>query len=63
MNDKHYPPHELINLLNVVALLKDLPELGLYRGQVRTIVEEYEPSFFEIEFSDFTGLAYAIETW
>ena len=51
-----------MKLLDVVALLEDLPELGLYRGQVGTIVEEYEPGGFEIEFSDFTGRAYAIET-
>jgi hypothetical protein len=48
--------------LDVVALLKDLPELKLYRGQVGTIVEEYEPGIFEVEFSDTRGHAYAIET-
>lgn len=48
--------------LDVVALLKDLPQLNLYRGQVGTIVEEYEPGVFEVEFSDTTGRAYAIET-
>ena len=51
-----------MKLLDVVALLEDLPQLGLYRGQVGTIVEEYEPGVFEIEFSDTTGRAYAIET-
>ena len=51
-----------MKLLDVVALLEDLPELGLYRGQVGTIVEEYEPNIFEVEFSDTTGRAYAIET-
>jgi Domain of unknown function (DUF4926) len=51
-----------MKLLDVVALLEDLPELGLYRGQVGTIVEQYEPGVFEIEFSDKTGRAYAIET-
>ncbi len=48
--------------LDVVALLEDLPQLGLYRGQVGTIVEVYEPSVFEVEFSDTSGRAYAIET-
>jgi hypothetical protein len=52
----------LIKLLDVVALLKDLPELNLYRGQVGTIVEVYEPGVFEVEFSDLNGRAYAIET-
>jgi Domain of unknown function (DUF4926) len=32
-----------IKLLDVVALLEDLPELNLYRGHVGTIVEVYEP--------------------
>lgn len=51
-----------MKLLDVVALLEDLPQLNLYRGNVGTIVEEYEPDVFEIEFSDTTGKAYAIET-
>ena len=51
-----------MKLLDVVALVEDLPELSLYRGQVGTIVEEYEPGVFEVEFSDTTGCAYAIET-
>ncbi|MFB2877978.1 DUF4926 domain-containing protein [Floridanema aerugineum] len=51
-----------MKLLDVVALLEDLPELGLYRGQVGTIVEVYEPGVFEVEFSDLNGRAYAIET-
>jgi Domain of unknown function (DUF4926) len=50
-----------MKLLDVVALLEDLPELSLVRGQVGTIVEEYEPDVFEIEFSDINGRAYAIE--
>lgn len=51
-----------MKLLDVVALLEDLPETGLFRGQVGTIVEEYEPGVFEVEFSDLSGRAYAIET-
>ena len=51
-----------MELLDVVALLEDLPQLGLYRGQVGTIVEVYEPKVFEVEFSDISGRAYAIET-
>ncbi|WP_414563768.1 MULTISPECIES: DUF4926 domain-containing protein [unclassified Anabaena] len=51
-----------MKLLNVVALTEDLPELELYRGQVGTIVDEYEPGVFEVEFSDLAGHAYAIET-
>ncbi|NMF61314.1 DUF4926 domain-containing protein [Brasilonema octagenarum UFV-OR1] len=51
-----------MKLLDVVALLKDLPELDLYRGQVGTIVEEYELGVFEVEFSDTHGRTYAMET-
>jgi len=51
-----------MKLLNVVALLQDLPELDLIRGQVGTIVEEYELGVFEVEFCDGDGRAYAIET-
>lgn len=51
-----------MKLLDIVALLEDLPEVSLIRGQVGTIVEEYEPDVFEVEFSDTNGRAYAIET-
>ncbi|MEH2322209.1 MAG: DUF4926 domain-containing protein [Nostoc sp.] len=51
-----------LQFLDVVALTEDLPELELYRGQVGTIVDEYEPGVFEVEFSDLTGRAYAVET-
>jgi len=51
-----------MKLLDVVALLENQPELGLYRGQVGTIVEEYEPGVFEVEFSDTNGHAYALAT-
>jgi ATP-dependent exoDNAse (exonuclease V) alpha subunit len=51
-----------IKLLDVVALLENVPEVGLYQGQVGTVVEEYEPEVFEVEFSDTSGRAYALET-
>ena len=51
-----------MGLLDRVALVEDLPALKLYRGQVGTIVEEYEPGVFEVEFSDFKGQTYALET-
>jgi Domain of unknown function (DUF4926) len=44
-----------MKLLDVVALLEDLPKIGLIRGQVGTIVEEYEAEVFEVEFSDLNG--------
>jgi len=51
-----------MKLLDVVTLTEDMPELKLYRGQVGTIVEEYEPQVFEVEFSDMRGRTYALET-
>ena len=58
----YFNPEHKMKLLDTVALLEDLPELRLYRGQVGTIVEEYEPEVFEVEFSSTTGCAYALET-
>jgi hypothetical protein len=50
---------ETIELLEVVALTADLPERGLVRGQVGTVVEALEPGVFEVEFSDDDGQTYA----
>src|SRR3990170_4046273 len=49
-----------IQLLDVVALIEDLPEHGLIRGQVGTVVELLGPSVFEVEFSDNSGRTYAM---
>lgn len=48
-----------IDLLTVVAILKDIPEHGLVRGQVGTVVECLAPAIFEVEFSDDNGTTYA----
>jgi hypothetical protein len=48
-----------LELLSVVALMRDLPEAGLARGQVGTIVEVFGPEVFEVEFSDDSGRTYA----
>ena len=47
-------------LLDVVALLTDLPAKGLARGQVGTVVEELDSETAMIEFSDDQGRAYAV---
>ena len=39
-----------MKLLDAVALLETIPNSGLYKGQVGTIVEVYEPDVFEVEF-------------
>lgn len=49
-----------MGLLDVVALLEDLPEHNLRRGQVGTIVEEWAPDVFEVEFAGTDGIAYAM---
>jgi len=41
-----------ISVLDVVALVEDLPEKGLVGGQVGTIVEVLAPGVFEVEFID-----------
>lgn len=48
-----------MKLLDTVALLEDLPERKLYRGQVGTLVEELAPGVYEVEFSDDEGRTYA----
>ena len=47
------------DLLSEVALLRDVPELGLARGQVGTVVENLSPDAVEVEFSDNRGRTYA----
>ena len=48
-----------IQLHDVVALLVDLPERSLRRGQVGTVVEMLAPGMYEVEFSDDEGRTYA----
>lgn len=45
-------------LLDVVALLTDVPGHGLLRGQVGTVVELMDGAY-EVEFSDDEGKTYA----
>lgn len=48
-----------IKLLDTVALVDDLPERNLKRGEVGTIVEILAQDVFEVEFSDDDGQTYA----
>ena len=48
-----------IEMLSVVALIEDVPEKGLLRGQVGTVVEGLAPDVYEVEFSDDSGQGYA----
>jgi hypothetical protein len=49
-----------LSVLNVVALLADLPAAGLARGQVGTVVETVGKDSVLVEFSGDDGRAYAI---
>jgi len=49
-----------IRVLNVVALTEDVPDRGLLRGQVGTVVESLGPGVFEVEFADNDGRTYAL---
>lgn len=48
-----------ICVLDVVALTEDIPDRGLLRGQVGTVVESLGPGAFEVEFVDNDGRMYA----
>jgi hypothetical protein len=52
--------NERPSVLDVVALLTDLPEQRLARGQVGTIVELLDRKTLLVEFSDDQGRAYAV---
>ena len=47
-----------INILDVVALLVEIPERGLVAGQVGTAVEILDEEVFEVEFCDNNGKTY-----
>lgn len=51
-----------MKLFDTVALIEDMQTLKLFRGQVGTIIEVYEPDVFEVEFCDLKGQTYALET-
>ncbi len=48
-----------IHLLDTVALVADVPERNLKRGEVGTVVEVLAPNVVEVEFSDNEGQTYA----
>ena len=48
-----------IELLSVVALVDDMIDRGLVRGQVGTVVEDLAPGVYEVEFIDDSGQTYA----
>jgi hypothetical protein len=48
-----------LELLSVVALLDDVDDHHLLRGQVGTVVERLAPDIYEVEFIDDEGRTYA----
>jgi len=51
-----------LKVLDVVALLKDLPRHRVRRGQVGTVVEVYKSGRYEVEFADRRGRTLALAT-
>ncbi len=49
-----------LTIFDVVALLKDVPEQGLPKGQVGIIVEEWTDGVYEVEFADKQGQTIAM---
>jgi hypothetical protein len=60
MQAKKGAKNERPSLLDVVALLTDLPAHRLLRGQVGTVVEQVDEGTLLVEFSDDRGRAYAV---
>lgn len=48
------------SVLDVVALLADIPAQGLARGQVGTVMEPLDERTVLVEFTDDQGRAYAV---
>ena len=46
-------------MFDLYGLTDDLPQRGLSRGQVGTVVETLAPGVFEVEFCDKDGRTYA----
>ncbi|MGI4788502.1 MAG: DUF4926 domain-containing protein [Janthinobacterium lividum] len=51
---------QTIKVLDTAALLQDLPQDGLQRGQVGTVVEQLAPDACEVEFVAQDGQTYAL---
>ena len=52
-----------IELLDTVAVVTDIPELGLTAGEVGAVVEVLgEGEAFEVEFCDNSGVTYGLYT-
>jgi hypothetical protein len=52
-------PKRKIKLLDVVALVEDIPTHKLRRGEVGTVVDIFSDGALEVEFADEEGQTYA----
>ena len=52
----------MFNLLDTVALTRDIPSAGLRRGDLGAIVEIHAPEAFEVEFVAASGHTQALVT-
>ena len=50
----------MFQLLEIVALTRDIPESGLRRGDLGAIVELYDSEAFEVEFVTASGRTQAL---
>lgn len=60
MNDKQ--KNNDIQLLDVVALMEDIPEHKLWRGEIGAVVECHPAGGYEVEFVAQDGYTYALVT-
>ncbi len=49
-----------MKVLDTVILVKELPDLGLHRGDIGAVVEVYEPDGLEVEFVTASGQTQAL---
>ena len=49
-----------IQLLDVVALISDIPKHNLFRGEIGAVVECYPDNAYEVEFVSQDGYTYAL---
>ncbi len=56
------PARSPIQLLDSVALVSDVSELGLAAGEVGAVVEVLSDDAFEVEFCDDSGYTYGLHT-
>jgi len=54
--------HQPVQLLDTVALVADVPELGLAMGEVGAVVELLSADAFEVEFCDEAGYNYGLHS-